>query len=71
MKYVLNFKAQPAKNYGLVKTHKPGRKLRVITAGTNSAIAQLFAFTERFLGPIARSLYIIYYYILYIIIYFG
>ena len=50
------FKAQPAKNYGLIKTHKPGRKLRVITAGTNSAIAQLSAFTERFLGPIARSL---------------
>ena len=56
MEYVLNFKAQPAKNYGLIKTHKPGRKLRVITAGTNSAIAQLSAFTERFLGPIARSL---------------
>ena len=56
MEYVLNFKAQPAKNDGLIKTHKPGRKLRVITAGTNSAIAQLSAFTERFLGPIARSL---------------
>ena len=56
MEYVLNFKAQPAKNYGLIKTHKPDRKLRVITAGTNSAIAQLSAFTERFLGPIARSL---------------
>ena len=40
----------------MIKTHKPGRKLRVITAGTNSAIAQLSAFTERFLGPIARSL---------------
>ena len=56
MEYVLNFKAQPAKNYGLIKTHKPGRELRVITAGTNSAIAQLSAFTERFLSPIARSL---------------
>ena len=29
--------------------------MRVITAGTNSAIAQLSAFTERFLDPIARS----------------
>ena len=56
MEYVLNFKAELAKNYGLIKTHKPGHKLHVITAGTNSAIAQLSAFTERFLGPIARSL---------------
>ena len=56
MEYVLNFKAQPAKNFGLIKTHKPGHKLCVITSGTNSAIAQLSAFTERFLGPIACSL---------------
>ena len=53
---VLNFKAQPAKNVGFIKTHKPGHKLYVITLGTNSAIAQLSAFTERFSGPIARSL---------------
>ena len=40
----------------MIKTHKSGPKLRVITAGTNSTVAQLSAFTERFLGPIARSL---------------
>ena len=34
MEYVLNFEGQPAKNYGLIKTHKPGRKLHVITVGT-------------------------------------
>ena len=44
------------KNYGSIKTHKPGRKLCVTTVGTNSGVAQLSAFTERFLGPIAHSL---------------
>ena len=38
--FVTNHSAQPAKNYGLVKTHKPGCKLRVITAGSNSATIQ-------------------------------
>ena len=53
--FVCNVQAKPAKNYGLVKTHKPGQKLRVITAGTCSAVSNLSAFTERFLGPLSRS----------------
>ena len=53
--FVTNHTAQPAKNYGLVKTHKPGCKFRVITAGSNSATIHLSAFTETFLGPLARS----------------
>ena len=53
--FVTNHSAQPAKNYGLIKTHKPGCKFRVITAGLNSATIQLSAFTEKFLGPLARS----------------
>ena len=56
MEYVLNFKARPANNFCLIKIHKPGHKLYVISSGTTSAIAQLSAFTERFLGPIACSL---------------
>ena len=53
--FVTNHSAQPAKNYGLVKTHKPGCKFRVTTAGSNSATIHLSAFTEKFLGPLARS----------------
>ena len=53
--FVTNHSAQPAKNYGLVKTHKPGCKFRVITAGSNSATIHLSTFTEKFLGPLARS----------------
>ena len=53
--FVCNVQAKPAKNYGLVKTHKPGQKLRVITAGTCSAVSNLSAFMERFLGPLSRS----------------
>ena len=53
--FVCNVQAKPAKNYGLVKTHKPGQKLRVITAGTCSAVSNLSAFKERFLGPLSRS----------------
>ena len=53
--FVCNVQVKPAKNYGLVKTHKPGQKLRVITAGTCSAVSNLSAFTERFLGPLSRS----------------
>ena len=53
--FVTNHSAQPAKNYGLVKIHKPGCKFRVIKAGSNSATIHLSAFTEKFLGPLARS----------------
>ena len=53
--FVTNHSAQPAKKYGLLKTHKPGCKFRVITAGSNSATIHLSAFTEKFLGPLARS----------------
>ena len=45
--FLCNVQAKPAKNYGLVKTHKPGQKLRVITAGTCSAVSNLSAFMER------------------------
>ena len=53
--FVANHSAQPAKNYVLVKSHKPGCKFRVITAGSNSATIHLSAFPEKFLGPLARS----------------
>ena len=32
--FVTNHSAHPGKNYGLVKTHKPGCKFKVITAGS-------------------------------------
>ena len=53
--FVTNHSAQPAKSYGLVKTHKPGCKFKIITAGSNSATIHLSAFTETFPGPLARS----------------
>ena len=53
--FVCNVQAKPGKSYGLIKTHKPCQKLRVITAGTCSAVSNLSAFTDRFLGPLSRS----------------
>ena len=53
--FVTNQSAQPTKNYGLVKIHKPICKFKVIMVGSNSAMIHLSAFTEKFLGPLARS----------------
>ena len=30
---ILNSKAKPGTNYGLIKTHKPGNPIRLITSG--------------------------------------
>ena len=53
--FVTNHTAQPAKNYGLVKTHKPGCKFRVIKAGSNLGTIHLSTFTKKFSGPLACS----------------
>ena len=53
--FVTSHSAQPAKNYSLVKTHKPGCNFRDITGGSNLATIHLSAFTEKFLRPLARS----------------
>ena len=53
--FVTNHSAQPAKKYSLVKTRKPGCKFRVITAGSKSSTIHLSVFTEKLLGPLARS----------------
>ena len=45
---ILNNKAKPGTNYGLIKTHKPGNPIRLITSGIGTAVENLSAFTEYF-----------------------
>ena len=52
---ILNSKARPGTNYGLIKTHKPGNPIRLITSGTGTAVENLSAFTEYFLYPCVRK----------------
>ena len=52
---ILNSKARPGTNYGLIKTHKPGNPVRLITSGIGTAIERLSAFTEYFLYPCVRK----------------
>ena len=46
---ILNSKAKPGTNYGLIKTHKPGNTIQLITSGIGTAVENLSAFTEYFL----------------------
>ena len=48
---ILNSKARPGTNYVLIKTHKPGNSIRLITSGIGTAVENLSAFTEYFLYP--------------------
>ena len=48
---ILNSKAKPGTNYGLIKTHKPGNPIRLISSGIGMAVDNLSAFTEYFLYP--------------------
>ena len=52
---ILNSKAKPGTNYGLIKTHKPGNPIRLITSGIGTAVENLSGFTEYFLYPCARK----------------
>ena len=52
---ILNSKARPGRNYGLIKTHKPGNPIRLITSGIGTAVENLSAFTEYFLYPCVRK----------------
>ena len=46
---ILNSKARPGTNYGLIKTHKSGNPIRLITSGIGTVVENLSAFTEYFL----------------------
>ena len=48
---ILNVRAKPGKNYGLIKTHKPNNPIRLITSGNGTVIENLSVFTEYFLHP--------------------
>ena len=52
---ILNSKARPGTNYGLIKPHKPGNPVRLITSGIGTAVENLLAFTEYFLYPYVRK----------------
>ena len=52
---ILNSEARPGTNYGLIKTHKPGNPIRLITLGNGMAVETLAAFTEYFLYPCVRK----------------
>ena len=45
--------AKPGDITGLIKSHKEGYPLRVVTTGCGTAIENLSAFTEYFLSPLA------------------
>ena len=52
---MLNSKARPGANYGLIKTHKPGNPIRLIASGIGTAVENLSALTEYFLYPCVRK----------------
>ena len=52
---ILNSKAKPGTHYGLIKTHKPGNPIRLITSEIGMAVENLSAFTEYFLYPCVRK----------------
>ena len=52
---ILNSEARLGTNYGLIKTHKPGNPIRLITSGIGKAVESLSAFTEYFLYPCVRK----------------
>ena len=52
---IVNSEARPGANYRLIKTHKPGNTIRLITSGIGTAVENLSAFTEYFLYPCVRK----------------
>ena len=52
---ILNVRAKPGKNYGLIKTHKPNNPIRLITSGNGTVVENLSAFTEYFLLPCIKK----------------
>ena len=45
---ILNVRAKPGKNYGLIKTHKPNNPIRLITSGNGTVVENLSVLTEYF-----------------------
>ena len=43
---ILNVRAKPGKNYGLIKTHKPNNPIRLITSGNGTVVENLSVLTE-------------------------
>ena len=54
--WVVNSKAKPGKAFAMVKTHKAGNPLRLITSCKGTAIENLSQFTEFYLKPLAQQL---------------
>ena len=52
---ILNSKARPGTNYGLIKSHKPGSPIQLITSGIGTAVENLSAFTEYSLYKCVRK----------------
>ena len=52
---ILNSEARPGTSYGLIKIHKPGNPIRLITSGIGTAVENLSAFIEYFLYPCVRK----------------
>ena len=53
--WIINRKAKPGVTFGNIKTHKKDNPLRLITSCCGTAIANLSAFTEFYLQPLARK----------------
>ena len=52
---ILNVRAKPGKNYGLIKTHKPNNPIRLITSRNGTVAENLSVFTEYFLHPCIKK----------------
>ena len=52
---IINSYAKPGKSYGLIKTHKPNNPIRLITSVNETAVKNLFLFTEYFLYPCVKK----------------
>ena len=52
---ILNVRAKPGKNYGLIKTHKPNNPIQLITSGKGTVVENLSVFTEYFLHPCIKK----------------
>ena len=55
--FILNIRAKPGKNYGLIKTHKPNNPIRLITFSNGTVVGNLSIFTKYFYILLLRKSY--------------
>ena len=54
-RWLVNKDPKPGKAFGIVKTHKPGNPIRLITSGCGTAIKNLSALTDYYFKPLAQK----------------